>query len=376
MNAISPLEDKSNTDKLTIVCAIDFSDASEEAGKVAAALTSKLDGRLVLVHALENCTQEELQSANRPPAAVAAYKALVATAIELEAAGAAAEVKIAAGAVADVICSTAKEMNAALITLGSLRQRGKSWFSDGICETVAERNPTPTLVIRDAEPLLAAFANMQPLKLVFACNPRENFFPGLQIVQVLKRAASCELIAGCVCYSGEEAERLGLSAPAHFNESSPEIEIILERDLRKRLAGESATVRLVPGVGRTDAQLLGLTTHESADLIVCGTHQWIGLDRFAHISVSRGLIRNAETNVLCVPNRSELQRSAPRIQTVLVPSDLSAGGNDAVLHAAALLSSGGTLHLVHVLHPRALPDGSFISTYGTQSRGRTAHAHE
>ena len=88
MNAISPLEDKSNTDKLTIVCAIDFSDASEEAGKVAAALTSKLDGRLVLVHALENCTQEELQSANRPPAAVAAYKALVATAIELEAAGA------------------------------------------------------------------------------------------------------------------------------------------------------------------------------------------------------------------------------------------------------------------------------------------------
>jgi hypothetical protein len=61
-----------------------------------------------------------------------------------------------------------------------------------------------------------------------------------------------------------------------------------------------------------DAQLVGLAIEEQADLIVVGTHQWHGLSRLRHGSVSRGILRHAPMSVACVPTLGAAPIAGPK----------------------------------------------------------------
>ena len=58
---------------------------------------------------------------------------------------------------------------------------------------------------------------------------------------------------------------------------------------------------------------------------------------------------------------------------VLVATDFSVLANRAIPHAYSLLHGGGTVHLVHVIHPDQLPDGEYLHGH-IDSRFKKRHA--
>jgi nucleotide-binding universal stress UspA family protein len=106
-----------------------------------------------------------------------------------------------------------------------------------------------------------------------------------------------------------------------------------------------------------------MAREEGADLIVVGSHQYRGFERLWHTSVSRGLLHSATMSVAVVPLSTRQARAAglaPPVRRVLVTTDFSELANHAIPHAYSFLRSGGTVHLVHVMHPSELPGGEYL----------------
>ena len=73
------------------------------------------------------------------------------------------------------------------------------------------------------------------------------------------------------------------------------------------------------------------------------------MSRLAAPSFSRGVLHHAASNVLCVPPIPQgVELPTPVIRRVLVATDLSPAGNEAIRHAYSLLPSGGVLRVIHV----------------------------
>ena len=81
--------------------------------------------------------------------------------------------------------------------------------------------------------------------------------------------------------------------------------------------------------------------------MVVGTHQRRLGERVWHGSISRNIVHEATSNVLCVPQRDVAGHVAPSPRVVVVPTDFSALADRAIPFGYAQLGSGGTLHLVH-----------------------------
>jgi nucleotide-binding universal stress UspA family protein len=106
-----------------------------------------------------------------------------------------------------------------------------------------------------------------------------------------------------------------------------------------------------------------MARQEGADLIVVGSHQYHGFERFWNLSVSSGVLRDAPMSVAVVPMTTKGPRPAciaPPLRKVMVSTDFSVLANHAIPHAYSLLRGGGTLHLVHVTHPYEMPGGEFL----------------
>jgi nucleotide-binding universal stress UspA family protein len=98
-----------------------------------------------------------------------------------------------------------------------------------------------------------------------------------------------------------------------------------------------------------------MAVEEGADIIVVGSHQYRGFERLWHTSVSRGLLQNAAMSVAVVPLCTREKRRAtmaPPVRRVLVTTDFSELADQAIPHAYSLVRGGGTVHLLHVMHPR------------------------
>jgi nucleotide-binding universal stress UspA family protein len=136
----------------------------------------------------------------------------------------------------------------------------------------------------------------------------------------------------------------------------PEVERLLERDLKKRCAEILGKLRVqvrVPAAwDRPEPQLIELAREARADLIVVGTHQRHGVGRLW--SVSREILHNAPMSVACVPvlDAAEArQGTIPVFKRVLVPTDFSTLGNRAIPFAYSTLYRGGGVCLFHVAQP-------------------------
>ena len=119
-----------------------------------------------------------------------------------------------------------------------------------------------------------------------------------------------------------------------------------------------------------------MAKQQGADLIVVGSHQYRGFERFWNLSVSSGILRDAAMSVAVVPMTTKGPKAvgiAPPIRRVMAVTDFSGTANRAIPHAYSLLRGGGTLHLVHVAHPHELPGGEFLKGPLSESF-RTLHA--
>jgi nucleotide-binding universal stress UspA family protein len=238
------------------------------------------------------------------------------------------------------------------------------WLRPTPVQQIALSAPVPTLIVRDAAPLAAWARGQRRLRVWCAHDLTASCDHVLQTVREFCSAAPCDIVVAHVYRPLQQSARLGL--PAHPTQGCEhQIQRILRHDLEERvqrfLGGLTADIRVCPARLQRDQSVLELARQEHADLIVAGTHQRHGLDRLTHpLSVSRALLRSAPANVLLVPTLPERPvRRVAAISRVLVATDLTPEGDQAVPHGYALLPYGGELRLLHVVHPLALPGGEF-----------------
>jgi nucleotide-binding universal stress UspA family protein len=217
-------------------------------------------------------------------------------------------------------------------------------------------------VVREAGPIIEWAKGRRTLNVFVACDFTASADTAISWLRELRRVGPCQVVLGYVDWPMEERWRLGVRSQTPFNENPPEVEHMLERDLRSKLnrmlGDSSARVRVLPSWGSPDFNLLQMAQEEQADLIVVGSHQRRGLRRLAHPSVSRAILHHAPMNVACVPaspGGSVSSDPIPEHHRVLVTTDFSEVANHAIPFAYSMLAHGGTVRLVHVVRPSEFP---------------------
>lgn len=243
----------------------------------------------------------------------------------------------------------------------------------GVAERVAESCPVPTLVARQNEPFIQWVRGQRPLKVLCAYDFSATADAALAYLHELRHVGPCEIVVAQVDSPWEEKSRLGIPGPLPLAANPPEVQTVLERDLKEKVASvlgdPGARLRVESGLGRPDARLIEIAKEEQADVIVTGAHQWHGLDRLWHVSTSRALLHYAPMSVLVVPAApGTVPGPIPAVTRALVAVDFSDLSRQVVAHAC------GLLRLVHVVHPRELPRGEY-ETGPRNARSGTLHAN-
>ena len=113
-------------------------------------------------------------------------------------------------------------------------------------------------------------------------------------------------------------------------------------------------IRVIPTWTREDAKLIDIAVNEGADVMLVGTNQRTGLNRFWLGSVSRAVFRHAPMNVICVPVGKHVSNHETRglgFERILVPVDFSESTARAISLAFSAVKQGGEVRLLHVLPP-------------------------
>jgi len=339
---------------MTIVCGTNFSENATQAARAAAAIAKRVREPLKLVHVLGQGV------ADLPALAVLyePFRELLATQakklsqeFEIEV-----EPVILDGAADARLVELAGRVKARLLVVSALGSRRQDhWLLGSVTERVAQRSPTPVLVVREAERLQAWARGETSLEVVLGVDLGHSSRVALRWVEELRRIGPCDVRIVQLVWPLSEHARFGIERPIELEGLRPELQALLERDLRAwtgPVAGSGAVSYQVSSCwGRFDLQLGELARDARADLLVVGTHQRAWSARVWQGSVSRGAIQNGACNVVCVPapvDQAAVTELKP-YRTVLIPTDFSALSNRAIAAGYALLSAGGEAHLLHVL---------------------------
>jgi nucleotide-binding universal stress UspA family protein len=347
-----------NVPTAKIVCATDFSENAKGAADVAAAIALKLETELVLIHVADQAHAytegtNAFRAFLRPMADQLAREAkrLRQTAMAVK------EVllhgKWAEKAVVEYVEGAAH----ALVVVSSVSKTAfDRWTIGSVSERIAQRSPAPTLVVRDPERLLAWVQEQKQLKIMVAADFTLSSDSAIAWVRQLGKIGPCAVTLAHINWPPDD-HRLARVKMAGSTADLPSVRRQMRRDLRRRAAdfleGE-VEVKVQPNWGRPDAALVEAASEADVDLIVMGTHQWHGFKRLAHVSVSRGVLRHALTNVACVPVTATMAHGLAHrrdLSRVLVATDFSETGDRAVPWAFAALPAGGAVKLIHVLAP-------------------------
>ena len=330
-----------------IICGTDFSENARRAADVAAALAKRLGAPLRLVHA------------SAIPHSPITGEHLRAEAQRLHDAGADLTSEVIEGDADHVLAQVAQQHAARLMVVSSLGSRKSArWLLGSVAERTAESAAVPTLVVRDAAPFEAWARGERALKVFVGADFSASSDAALRWVAELRQCGPCEFVAGYADWPPEEAARLGVSGQPGLLENPPALQGVLERDLQEKvtrlLGKENVRVEVRGNWGRADAPLVEMAIEAQADLIVVGTHQWHGLDRLRHGSVSRGILHHAPMSVACVPTPAAAPMAGPRIrecQRVLVAVDLNEPHGFAAPYGYSIVQPGGTVRLLHITAP-------------------------
>lgn len=340
-----------------IICGTDFSEPAQNAANVAVMLAKRLGTRLVLVHGVDE--RGEIPPPYWPRFMAEDRPHLTAEAARLRELGADVQEELVGGVPDEGVAKSAEQAGARLIVLGS---GGKGtldrWVLGSAAERIAESATVPTLIVRDSAPFEAWAQGERALKIFVGADFTPVSDSALRWVAELRQIAPCEITLGFVDRAPEERSELAIFDALNLTTETPEARTRNEHDLRAKaehwLGVQPVMLRVTAGSTRIDAHLLQLAREARAELIVIGTHQWRGVSRLHHASVSRRVLRNARTNVACVPSRgvtAGVNAQLPEIRRVLVATDLSEYGAQAIPHAYSVLGAGGAVCVLHVLKP-------------------------
>lgn len=339
----------------TIVCGTDFSVHAQEAANVAAALARRTGAAVVLVHANDPAAAPH-DPALFHDATARAEQQLANEARRLRHSGISIEPEFLNGAPAAALAQTVTRKQADLLIVSSIGSVSpRQFIVPSVAQGAAEHSSVPTLVIRHAAPIENWVKGTAPLKVFLAYDFSSTADNALEWIGRLRAIGPCEITVAYAPYPPQEGGRLGIGEHAFMDAVPPEMQRLLNGDLKERvgqfLDPVDVNLRIEPAWGRPDPVLLSLASEAGADLIVVGTHQRHGFGRFWLGSVSRGILRDAPCSVAVVPRVHATDSTAEKIPTVrrvLVTTDFSLVGNRAIPHAYSLLPAGGSVCLVHV----------------------------
>lgn len=347
-----------------IICGTDFTRPAQQAADVAATLAATLGRPLLLIHAVTPAAGARTARAWNA-LAQPRRDDLRAEAARLAARGATIVDELHRGHADEVLAARARETAARLIVVASIGSRsGGPQLLGSVSERTAESAPVPTLVVRDAVPFRAWLDGLRPLSVFVGFDFTISGEAAFDFVHELRRAGPCTVTVG-QAHVPDDLARVGPPEAAWSAAGLAAAGEVLERALRDRartlLDDEPERVMIRPAGGRADVTLVEMAREAQADLIVTGTHQVRGLPRLFATSVSRGVLTHAPLSVAIAPATATRRRlpAVPPVRRVLVTTDFSPRGNRAVAHAFGLTPSGGTVRLVHVVHPRAVAGGEF-----------------
>ncbi|HEY5895588.1 MAG TPA: universal stress protein [Chthoniobacterales bacterium] len=336
-----------------IVCGTDFSEPAKQAANVAAALAIRLDAPLMLVHGVDE--RGEIPPLYWPSLMDAARTQLIEEAARLRHLGVRVQEALAGGAPDDGVASRAELVDARFIMLAAAGH-GKlaRWMIGGVSERIAESAWVPTLVLREGAGLEDWARGTKPLRVFVAADFTTNSDAAMSWASELCQIGPCDFTVG---YVDSFAKERGEAAMNVFPDTPPppEMQEMLMHDLRLRAASyfpeQTTHIRVLPASGRVDSHLLELAEEASAELIVVGTHQWHGLSRLRHRSISRRILHAARVSVACVPAHRAAAASAPlaNVRRILVAIDLSTRGSRVLPQAFSLVRPGDTVLLLHVV---------------------------
>lgn len=344
---------------MRIICGTDFSIHAANAAQVAAALAKRGNTALRLMHGVAPASVEFLSRENVDRIRERLRRKLVAEGNRLRETGADVMESLALGRPHEVLANAAQPSNADLIIVSSIGQFAPSrWLVGSVAEKTAQLAKVPTLVVRDHQSLINWAEGRRKLKVLVGYDFSASSDSALRWVASLRRIGACQVTITYVSWPPKESWRLGIGGNAALADNSAEVQKLLERDLAERcqqvFGKAKLKLRVLPSWEPVEEKLVELAKVEGADLMVMGTNQRQGLNRFWLGSVSRGVLHNTSMNVACVPAADEPSPTADKIPSyrrVLVPTDFSKPGNRAIAFAYGAASRGGEVCLVHVIPP-------------------------
>ncbi len=344
---------------MSIVCGIDFSPHSRLAVRAASALARRLDQPLRVVHVAETPDFKRLDPTERTALVAKLEERLQDEATILNAEGVVVGTDLLIGSADEELVRYADRVDALLLVIGSVGRRDPDGRRLGkTAERLVAESRTPVLVVRDPELLTAWAKNERPLSVYAGFDLTSTSDGAMHWLGSLRRAGPCDVTAVRIYFPALERGRVGIPAPVEPDAPQPELEALLKREMRESLlevAGDGAlVVRLERSEGRPAEDFVRIAADGRADVLVVGTHQRSGLSKVWHGSFALQVLHASGGNVLCVPRLAAPERDTlPSLSRVLVVTDFSELGNEAVPYGYRLAGRSGTVHLATVVEPRA-----------------------
>lgn len=340
---------------MQILCPTDFSESAARAADVAALLAARKKLPLRLLH----CATDPVVIGEMPVVEsidVRARAALDAEAGRLRAGGTEVITDLRHGRPAEEITAAASEDPTDMIVIGSTGGGlGLHWLIGSVASRVAESAPVPTLVVREPDLLVNWLMRAGELGVLCAVDFSISADAALAAVKALSQLGSLKIDAAFIQPTDDEFTPFPgdptLAGERKDDASRADRERDVWEQVRDRLGREDARVHVRLAGRRLDHEFVRLADELRSGLLVVGTHQRHGLSRLKEPSFSRGTLAHAGTNVLCAPLASYKPAfRLPVFNRVLVATDFSQTGDDALRHAYGLAGGGGTVRLVHVCH--------------------------
>lgn len=290
---------------MKVLCGTDFSPSANDAAEVAAYMAAKLNQRLSLVH----CIADWLIPPDYPvthPLDDEARELLDDEVGRICAKGQPVETKLFHGSAGKHLIAEAAE-DVSLLVLGATGKGALARTLVGsVAEHVAEAASAPTLVVRNAQPLLNWLLNNTPLKVLCATDAGEPEGITPRAVANLLLLNPLELECAYFTQAGPyQLDTTGWSTvyPMLTGPDDEEIRAIESKVRQKfyQIAGFGPiAVHVRQSIGNPAYDFVTLADNVKADLIVVGSHHKHGLHRLMHPSFSRRVLAHSQTNVLCV----------------------------------------------------------------------------
>ncbi|MBL9038674.1 MAG: universal stress protein, partial [Archangium sp.] len=316
---------------MSIVCGIDFSRWSLAAMRFSAALAHRLNQELWLVHVVPlDAKESEKTQGTALSQGTHQLDALRASLAHLPVR---VKTQSVTGPPSDALLEAAHRLDASLLVVGSAGHSDRPLGQlGGTSERIAAQGALPVVVVRDDESL-ARWTSGAPLRVLIGVDGSMSSAAAVRWVERLRAVAPVDVVLGQIYYADEAARHYGVSHSAPLEVADPQLESLLERDLRQRipsLRGEGALVhRAKLGLGRIGDHLAEMARDERCQLIAVGTHGKRGIARWW--SVSAAALHLSRTAVAVIPSEPEITSGAhQRLRHLLVSTDFSECGNAAL----------------------------------------------